>query len=428
MSNHGEKDNLEEFFRRNLEDYAPVPSADFWSKVEPVLPPKPSVLGRRLRAGGKWAGLGLLTAAVTVAALFWWNDRRELARLGQTVAEQQWQIEQLNRSSQMPSATPPGADRLAAQSEVETAGATQIGGLASNDGQLHHGFYQPKTNTHGTGRQNGEAQAALSDVPFFTASSLNGIFSKSPDNQYFNKEAQLQQNALAAAGLVQEEPAPAAVESNASQSEAHSPASFIGLRQVLVASTDQASQASPEVFALLPRPPGGYPRFSFEGGGTLFFMPVGRLFQDSSASISPGKTRSSSAGQFWVNFEMNPTYSLQTGFCYLQVRSDSLSLRYNRFPVGLIRQWGFGARNRLEVKATLSLHSLVGAVAADSRKVAGLKSTWLGLETAATVAMPLGQSVVVLAGPSLGYSLTPVANGKRAWSAGFGVGVRYLVR
>jgi hypothetical protein len=89
MAENIPNDNLERFFKANLERYSPEPSADFWSKMESAIPPRPSLWLRWRGAAARWAGLGFGLLLLTTAALLWRNDRLELAQLNRTVSAQQ---------------------------------------------------------------------------------------------------------------------------------------------------------------------------------------------------------------------------------------------------------------------------------------------------------------------------------------------------
>ena len=157
-------------------------------------------------------------------------------------------------------------------------------------------------------------------------------------------------------------------------------------------------------------------------------MPVRRLFQADTTLLETGKARASSAAGITIDFELKPALAFQTGFHFKQVRAEKLVLRYNSFPFSLRKQWAWGRRGRIEALTGVSINTLFNArTPTDGVAVQGLNSTWLGWHGGLRLCLPISQRMNLVAGPALGYSLTPVANDRRTWEAGLGASLRYQI-
>jgi hypothetical protein len=153
-------------------------------------------------------------------------------------------------------------------------------------------------------------------------------------------------------------------------------------------------------------------------------MPMGRLFTQD--SLFTGSSRLSSKAGVLLSYELNPRLAFQTGYQYKNIRAEKLVLRYNSFPFLVRRQWAWSRRVQLEAKTGLTLNSLLNAsTLSDGLAVKGLKPTWLGLHGSFGVAVPVGERLTFTTGPSLGFTLTRIADKRRTWEAGLGVGIRY---
>lgn len=93
MSEQIHKDNLEDFFRKSLENFGDEPSGDLWDKIEGGIPPKPrSNIGQR----ATWLAAALLVGLVlTWGGYTFYQATDKVDSLSDTVAKQAEMIETL---------------------------------------------------------------------------------------------------------------------------------------------------------------------------------------------------------------------------------------------------------------------------------------------------------------------------------------------
>ena len=415
MTGNQNNDNLERFFKANLERYSPTPSDDFWARMEPAIPAKPSFWAGWASAVGRWAGLGLLVAAVATVLLLWLNDRRQLDRLSKTVAQQQQQLEQLGEAAKksVPStASQPSAAAIVAPQKT-AAPAPQ----AATDGPV---FAQQKN----TATAAGEAVENLPRTKNASPKTAPNLFQKgvqAVESQVVaNEPDRVEQRAGTEAAhevLTQKN---RTTEEFFERSTLSVPP-FLAFGNTTVA---LRTVRLPSLKFRMFRPQKTYPRYSVESGMSAFVMPVGRLFL--SDTLYTGRAGLSYNVGLLVNYEINNSVAFQGGYQFKNLRSTRLALRYNSFPVSVCKRWALNRRRYLEANAGLSLNSLVNArTDTDGQSVKGLKPTWLGLHGSLAATLPLTDRLTFVAGPTAGFSLTPMAGNRRTWEAGIGVNLRY---
>lgn len=417
MAENQHNDNLEQFFRQNLESYSPEPSGDFWARMEPSIPAKPPFWRGWLAAAGRWMVLGLLVGVIVVAGVLWWSDRQQVEALTQLVQQQQREIEQI-REQQGTGQFPASRENLSQSGDFKTGDGT-LGYERSDAKAADEGSVFTKTQDgfeKNTFEKNEVDPALGADNQFFTKNN------NAPDLPLQPMETGLDtdqpEGAVSAIGTAETDITP-------ERPPLATPETLEFLSaQKLAFSKHAPSVKQHEFKGFVP-----YPRFSFEAGAAAFVMPVRRLFESDSVVFETGAARPSMQGGLLVNFEMSGIWMLQTGFQFKNVRSENLSLRYNSFPLNLRRRWAWGRRNRLEVKTGLALNTLINArTFPENTTLEGLESSYLGWNGGAGIALPLGESLTFVTEVNLGYPLTPVANGKRPPELGLYLGLRYVIQ
>ncbi|MCF8243540.1 MAG: porin family protein [Saprospiraceae bacterium] len=419
MAENQHNDNLEQFFKANLERYSPVPSDDFWARMEPVIPVKPSFWAGWSSRIGKWVGIGMAVALVVMVLWLWQRDRAQLARLSKTVEKQQLQIERLDGM------------KLEANPATETRPVLSRPNLNSDAPQ------SPVS---------GEPQAAV-DEPIFTPK--NSTTQPKNEATSFLPRKQNAVNGSTPAAILREL-LPVEMIENQSIASQKNPVEAVILSEKTA--DKQTTTSESEVASMLPipnflttsnmpvlsnsisrsllvkthikRPQNPYPRFSIESGATAFRLPLGRLFQQD--TFLSGHTALSGGAGLWLNYDLNSRISVQTGYQFKNLRASRLELRYNSFPLTIKHRWFWSRKVDLEGKAGMSLNSLVSALTdSDGQSVKGLKTTWVGLHGGVAAAWLLNDNLTLVAGPNLGWSLTPMTTGRRSWEMGIGASLRY---
>jgi len=417
MTENQNSDNLERFFKANLEQYAPVPSGDFWERMGPVLPPKPSFWSPFAR----WAGLGLLAVLVVTVLLLWRNDRAKVARLNRTVAQQQLQIEQLGEEAQDVAALEPtNSTNIAEQtgggeaSNSPAVPAPQTVAPSPNiapkvkpvRGAAAAAPSSPKTKKdqqtlvkNGTGKENAGQQNAVNGN---SATPIN------LEDETVNASTNLPSSMpgeSAPESLVERLPEPR----------------FSGLENTNAPSILKYIPVTRPQLKLHSR---SYPGYSVEVGATAFRMPLGRLFQQD--TFLSGRTALSYSTGIRVNYELTSSVALQVGYQFTNLRARRLALRYNSFPIMVQKRWAWGRRTHLEAKTGVSINSLLNArTESDGLSVKGLRTTWLGLHGGVAATVSLSDKLTLVAGPCAGIGLTQMTNGRRSWEVGVGASMRY---
>ncbi len=424
MTENQNNDNLERFFKANLERYSPAPSSDFWARMEPVIPAKPPFWSGWVATAGKWVGLGLLIALLATLTVLWRSDHQKLARLSKTLKAQQQQIVDLgekNGGVEPITASPTETERQAALDLT-----TQNPAQTTQQPTVNGAFFTPKNGaTRAENRAGNVSTATKKNTPISEAAVYPKELTEAQTAE--NQSAASQSNSLpptaesvAAADILPDQADQAVAENTRSTLPIPT---FIAVRNTHVSTTAMHALA----LKRLAKPARiSYPRFSFESGASAFVMPVGRLFTQD--SLFTGKTRLSYNAGVLVNYEINPALAFQTGFQYKDIRATKLVLRYNSFPFLVRRQWAWGHRGHVEAKAGLSLNTLLNArTQTDGLAVKGLKTTWLGCQGSLGFAWPISQKLTLIAGPNLGFTLTRIADKRRTWEAGLGLNLRYQI-
>lgn len=409
MTDHQHNDNLEQFFRKNLEGYSPEPSGDFWARMEPVIPVKPPFRGGWLVTVGKWAGLALLAAAIVVAGVLWWNDRQQVEALTKLVQEQQREIEQIREQQ--------GAGSGLAQAENGNIPASASAAPATNDRPF---FHQNQNRFEKNDFEKSESsRAEMTGNQFFTK-----------NNNALDTPVQSPETGLQGFATDAPESAVSAIETaETDDMPERSPLATPEILDFLNAQNLAFYKHAPSVKHHEFKGFEPYPRFSFEAGASAFVMPVRRLFEKDTVIFETGDIRPSLQTGLMVNFEMNSAWMFQTGFHFKNMRSENLSLRYNSFPLNLRRRWAWGRRNRLELKSGLALNTLINAKTFPEKiALPGLESSYFSWIGGGGIALPISESLIFVTEANLGLPLTPVANGKRPPEAGIYAGLRFLIR
>ncbi len=418
MKDNQYNDNLERFFKANLENYSPVPSSDFWLRMEPAIPPKVSYWSGWKSIMGKWIGIALLIGAIAVIFWCWQKDRTQIARLTKTVAQQQQQLDRLDgRTEEAPSATTtkpiteqavsmlPAQSVLVPQAVTEEPWHTQTIGKKSIKRRRLSSSSSKKADytTSVGGNKNGLEEFSIANrlqvVEEFADDSKNQIEVASMANstgiQVSNSES-LPNSILLT-------PAPIAARNTRVFSKSYPP---LAIKHIAI------------------RPQRAFPRFSIEAGGKAYRMPLGRLFQQD--TFLTGRTGLSYSSGFKINYELNSRLAFQVGYQFTNLRARRLALRYNSFPVAVQKCWNWAHRSHLEASLGISLNSLVSArTASDGQSVKGLKTTWVGFQTGVAASWSLTEKLTLVAGPSAGFSITPMTTGRRTWDVGVGASLRY---
>ncbi len=415
MTDHQHNDNLEQFFRQNLEGYSTEPSGDFWARMEPVIPAKPPFWSGWVVAAGKWVGLGLVAGAIILAGLFWWKDRQQIDSLTKLVQQQQQEIENI-RAQQDAGHSPAQAVGPGTGDNSATAPASEV--TATGD----RAFFNEKQDLFekNTFEKNLSNRAEVADAQFLTK---NKNTPKGRDQTTETGVPNLSSNN-------RQDVTPATVSTKPDADQVNrTPLETPENLGVLNAQNLTFSKRAPSVKKQLVKVFEPYPRFSFEAGAAAFVMPVRRLFEKDTVAFETGAVRLSLQTGLLVNFEMNSVWMFQTGFHFKNLRSENLSLRYNSFPLTVRRRWAWGRRNRLELKTGFALTTLINAKTfPEKTALPGLESSYFSWLSGGGIALPVGESLTFVTEANLGLPVTPVANGKRPVEAGIYAGLRFLIR
>jgi hypothetical protein len=418
MKENQHNDNLERFFKANLENYSPSPSTDFWSRMETAIPPKPPSF---LSKSAKWVLLGLLALVTVLVLWFWQRDRTQIDRLKKTVAQQEQQIQAMNEAvgqaepeRSRPVALPEkNGDALAKDIAPSAPQGTTPSRVASQNNKAAQPIRTsgPSVAKPRKSQQQPQGAASLAvktDLP-----------SQREDNQMpGNTDGVKHELQAHAPGNAADAPNPIVERLPASSTLAPNP---IAPKTSLVAYKDnRAVLVKPSVLVRQQ----AYPRYAVEAVGKVFRMPLGVLFQQD--TFLTGRTNISYGMGFNISYEVTSKWAVQAGYQYTNLRARRLALRYNSFPVAVQKRWGWGRRKHVELKLGASLNSLVSArTDSDGQSVKGLKTTWLGLHSSLATTWALTENLDLIAGPTAGLSLSPMTTGRRSWEIGVGAGLRY---
>ncbi len=420
MAENLNSDNLERFFKANLERYSPSPSDDFWGRMETAIPPKPAFWSSsRATQAVRWAVLGLLLLVVATVLLLWRNDRKQLDKLSKTIAQQQIQLEKLGElTQQTASATMgqtqtnlPAATKNATQEMAEPASPMAKEATDFAEGK------SPNTSSKTADRFLAEPQ----NIAEKAAKKQESVTLQTLESQVLAEQIQPAGNPEKA--ITTNDPQASATDAfheNFTRSDMSLP-SLLGMVNSKVASK---TMRIPVLKFRMIHPQDSYPRYSVESGPTAFMMPISSLFL--SDTLYTGQTSLSYNMGILLNYEINSSTAIQTGYQFKNIRSTRLALRYNSFPVSVRKRWAWGKRRYLEATTGLSLNSLVNArTETDGHSVKGLKPTWVGIHGGLAATMPLTDQLTLVAGPTAGCALSPMAGSRRTWEVGVGAKLRY---
>lgn len=417
MIENQHNDNLEQFFKANLEGYKPAPSADFWSRMEGAIPPKPPFWRGWKLAFLKWAGVVALATALFGVVFLWQRDRHKMKKLNKTVASQQAKIKAFEEQTM---ATIPNEEKKNKTEGVDAAASTIIDNEVKNstkdkdsasDKQASNAI---KFNAKPATKPSIAYKAVIPPAQPITSQLIENNISNHPTLAN-STNAPIDLSAAKLPDLPSEfSPEPH------DQNRLQPPSQLAALDASVVPSKKQI----PLTKHKLRRANNPYPGFSIEVGATAFRMPLGRLFEQD--TFLSGRTGISYGTGVRVNYEINSTTSFQAGYQFNNLRAKRLALRYNQFPFLFQKRWAWSRRGYLEGKIGASINSLVSTNAdSDGGTVKGLRTTWMGIHAAISAALPISDKLKFVVGPSTGLSATPMTNGRHSWELGIAASMRY---
>ncbi len=420
MDENLHNDNLERFFKENLERYSPTPSSDFWARMEPAIPPKPSAWRGFSQKYLKWVGLGLLLLTLAILLVFWQKDRQRIEQLSKQIAIAQQQVEQLSKG----------------QTGVESTQAQH--NRVAQDGENNE--YVATTNSRL------EQQTKIAEQQQKIGSSMGGSVPNSikPNNSFKAAAIPAQEPVQNASDIQMKEqlvmPAELAgqnLPTNKASIERVSPPSTFDNISIEQGSMDAMTLPTKPLYlsfkknqAPSVRHQGNrpfrkpYPRISVEAGSAAFAMPLARLFNRDTNYA--GSIRPSWGANFALHYELSPTFALHGGYEFKNIRTSKMALRYHSVPLLVAQKLRLGRRLSFEAKAGLTINKYFNfRTYSDGLSVRGRKNIWLGWQASAQFGIPMSKDVLLLIGPYGGSGVTTFANGKRTWEAGLATNIRY---
>ncbi|MEO1263135.1 MAG: hypothetical protein AAFZ15_30275 [Bacteroidota bacterium] len=424
MSERKHSDNLEQFFKKNLENYSPTPSADFWSGVEASIPAKPPFWSGWVASVGKIIGGAAIVGGLAVAGTIWYNDHQKVEELSALVAEQAAIIKQ-NKNED-------NNEKINSDENAHT-GKNSISEALLNAGNMEIKneiiIEKNDAQTIVENKINKELTETINSNKIYTAKNNKQVgLEKNTVDQGLNSELVAGSKKTGVPENQINLMADVARDNPRNISEFKAMQSLLQKINVLSfpTLTTNTNTLSVQVESNYLKGPQPYPRFSLEGGTSVFLMPMGRLF--SGDSLVTGGSGPFFAGGFLVNFELNRSIILQSGFFYKNLNAKSLQINYNSFPFYLRKKFAFGYRKKLELKTGIELNTLVNASTPESNSIQNLNTSFVNWAAAAALVTPIGGKSELIVEPQVGYAVTPVANEKRAWSGGLNLGIRYSLQ
>jgi hypothetical protein len=422
MTEHQHNDNLERFFKDNLERYSPTPSGDFWARMEPAIPPKPSAWKGLATSFRKWAGLGLLLLAGTAVLVLWYRDKQEIERLSRQIAKQAAVASQnVDVSKTIAPATseilPEEAPNNGIVNEVGNASAVASAPVTSANLNFAIGksaaVQQPSSN--GRAANPGVSSKSLQQV-VETQSGEKSAFAGDTASQLPMTKQNIVETTISEVTQLM---GATIVESG---DESHFDPAFIPLTNISVSSLkNHAPSVKHQSIKPFRKP---YPRISFESGAAAFAMPLSRLF--SGDTLYAGRVRPSYATGLLLHYEINPSFAFQGGYQFKNIRTSRMELRYHSFPLIAVQNMKLGRSLSLEAEVGLVVNKLINMRSyTDGLALRGRKNVWLGWQSSLNIGIAMGDHVTVLIGPTVGSAISVVANSKRTWEAGLGLNLRY---
>jgi hypothetical protein len=417
MTEHQHNDNLERFFKENLERYSPTPSGDFWARMEPSIPPKPSAWKGLATSFRKWAGLGLLLLVGSTVLVLWYRDKQEIERLSKQIAKQQAVASQ---EADVSKAVAPTSSEILPEK-------------AANDGTVNEMANASMVATAPISSANSNfvfgKKAVSQQLSLSNGKAVNsGVGHQVVENQVVGRQA-LAENAATqlpkTEHILAETTTGQAAQSMATAEpgdEGHFDLAFIPLTNTIVSSLkNHAPSVKHQNIKPFGKP---YPRISVESGATAFAMPLSRLF--SGDTLYAGSVKPSYNTGMMLHYELSPSFALQGGYHFKNIRSSRMELRYHSIPLVAVHKMKLGRSLSLESEAGFVVNKLINMRSyTDGLALRGRKNAWLGWQSSLNFGIAMGDHVTLLTGPTIGSAISVVANGKRTWEAGLGLNLRY---
>ncbi|MCC6723864.1 MAG: hypothetical protein IT258_05100 [Saprospiraceae bacterium] len=417
MEGNLHNDNLERFFKENLERYKPAPSGDFWERMEGAIPPKPSFWKRHVSGNLKWLGLAVLLLSLAAIFALWRKDRQEIEQLSKQIAVAQEQLQLLSRQhSEM-------AESREAQPGVAENDVNEAGTTAS---ALQSTTIATASPTAAFPSKAPQFPLAQLDLPNWTSGiSQSSTQAAAPTSTISNQE-KVQQSVVAAQNdNIASEQTAQNENPISSKNQDLTPAKLLESIALANAHVYSIQNQAPSVkhHGIKPNTK-PYPRISLESGAAAFAMPLARLFQGD--TLYAGSLKPSFSGNLSLHYELNPSFALHGGYAFKSVRSSRLSLLYNSVNFMVSKKWNWGRRVAVEGKAGLVLNKFYTyRFHSDGVAFRGRRDYWLGWQSSLNLSLPLSENLSLLVGPTIGTAISPVANGKQSWEAGLGMNLRY---
>jgi len=418
MAEHENKDNLEQFFQKNLEGYSPEPSPDFWAKVEPGIPTKPHIWGGWFAAAGQWIGIGLLSGLILTGLFFWQQDRQTVHELSLQVEHQKNEIELLQK-------------KMDEAIEKETKNnLAELNGKIENPKKSNNkkGLVKKETPKSPLIAENYDGTFNISTIKNLseaidTQKKLNENF-----QQKNNSENKLGFNTTEYNSNVISENQNKIKELNLDENIIREKINLLPLLELAelkeLPIREHALSTKTLQFDLNQH----LSKFSFEVGAGGFVMPLRPLFENDT-TISVGNSKLSFISRVLVNLDFNSSWGIRSGFQFKNIRASGISLRYNHFPFHLRKRWAWNTQKQIELYTGLAFSSIINSKQeAELFFVRGLKSSFLSCEAGAAFIQPISHRISVVTQINLGIPITEVVNDNRTISYGLGVALRIRMK
>ncbi len=423
MTEHQHNDNLERFFKENLERYSPTPSGDFWARMESSIPPKPSAWKGLATSFRKWAGLGLLLLVGTTVLVLWYRDKQEIERLSKQIAKQEAVASQEADVSK--AAAPISSEILPEKASIngaanDVANASEVADAPVSSPNLKtaygkKAFKQQLTASNGRAGSSGVAFKPLQEA------GENQVVEKQVLAENAAKELPISEPIIDETLISQASQSMAAATVEPSD-ESYFDLGFIPVTDIFVSSiNNHAPSVKHQKIKPFGKP---YPRISVESGTTTFAMPLSRLF--SGDTLYAGRVKPSYSAGLLLHYEISPSFALQGGYHFKNIRSSRMELRYHSVPFIAVHKMKMSRSISLEAETGFVVNKLINMRSyTDGLALRGRKNVWLGWQSSLNLGISMGDHVTLLTGPTVGSAISTVANGKRTWEAGLGLNLRY---
>lgn len=416
MTEHENRDNLEQFFKQNLEGYSPEPASTFWAKVEPAIPIKTPFWKVWMNTAGKIIGAILVSGIILIGIILWSQDRYALQKLTSQVETQKNEIKLLQQK----------VDEVAKNNKTEK--------LISKKSPLEN-----KKNKKELNDNLREAYPSNFKNQTLTTETAINIPTESKGNKKNkNSNVEILNNNFLPTNLK-------TIKNSNSTKWNGSNSSEINPTNLKINSVDIRGNVSlvqsiePPLINIIPiqkHAPSTkiadnvnqkhLSKFSIEVSSGSFIMPLGSLFPAN--SLAPQIRPSFRAGLL-VNFEVAPNWLLQSGFQFKNIQSKEVDIRYNHFPLLLRRRWATGSKKRLEVYGGPAVNSFINLNnKTELNSISLTNSSFISLESGAAIELPISSSTALIPQANFGYSITPVSNNKRTFHTGISLGIRFKLK